>query len=71
MVARFICRTSSFFFLGICDQSMDLNNLHGYSWGVTALVTLHNVLGDAFVFGCKELVGYPTLLKILLSLSNQ
>ncbi|KAI5395778.1 hypothetical protein KIW84_062093 [Lathyrus oleraceus] len=35
----------------------------GYSWGATALVTLYRYLGDAFMFSCKQLGGYPTLLQ--------
>ncbi|CAK8533297.1 unnamed protein product [Lathyrus sativus] len=42
---------------------IDLDGLSGYSWGVAALVTLYRYLGDASMFSCKQLGGYPTLLQ--------
>ncbi|CAK8536887.1 unnamed protein product [Lathyrus sativus] len=42
---------------------IDLDGLPGYSWGATALVTLYRYLGDASMFSCKQLGGYPTLLQ--------
>ncbi|CAK8536682.1 unnamed protein product [Lathyrus sativus] len=41
----------------------DLDKLSGYNWGAAALVTLYSHLGDASMFGCKQLGGYPTLLQ--------
>ncbi|KAI5384356.1 hypothetical protein KIW84_071388 [Lathyrus oleraceus] len=41
----------------------DLNRCSRYSWGAAALVTLHRYLGDASMFSCKQLGGYPTLLQ--------
>ncbi|KAI5404065.1 hypothetical protein KIW84_051270 [Lathyrus oleraceus] len=35
----------------------------GYSWGAAALVTLYRYLGDASMYSCKQLGGYPTLLQ--------
>jgi hypothetical protein len=43
---------------------MDLDRCSGYSWGATALVTLYRHLGDASMFSCKQLGGYPTLLQV-------
>ncbi|CAK8562442.1 unnamed protein product [Lathyrus sativus] len=42
---------------------IDLDGLSGYSWGAAALVTLYRYLGDASMFSCKQLGGYPTLLQ--------
>ncbi|CAK8533294.1 unnamed protein product [Lathyrus sativus] len=42
---------------------IDLDGLSGYSWGATALVTLYRYLGDASMFSCKQLGGYPTFLQ--------
>ncbi|KAI5419422.1 hypothetical protein KIW84_043555 [Lathyrus oleraceus] len=42
---------------------MDLDRYSGYSWGAAALVTLYRYLGDASMFSCKQLGGYPTLLQ--------
>ncbi|CAK8571890.1 unnamed protein product [Lathyrus sativus] len=42
---------------------IDLDGLSGYSWGAAALVTLYRYLGDASMFSCKHLGGYPTLLQ--------
>ncbi|XP_058779812.1 protein MAIN-LIKE 1-like [Vicia villosa] len=42
----------------------DLQRLSAYSWASAALVTLYRHLGDAFMFSCKQLGGYPTLLQI-------
>ncbi|KAI5382188.1 hypothetical protein KIW84_UN0095 [Lathyrus oleraceus] len=40
----------------------DLDGCSGYSWGAAALVTLYRYLGDASMYSCKQLGGYPTLL---------
>ncbi|KAI5420411.1 hypothetical protein KIW84_044270 [Lathyrus oleraceus] len=42
----------------------DLDGCSGYSWGAAALVTLYRYLGDASMYSCKQLGGYPTLLQI-------
>ncbi|CAK8534695.1 unnamed protein product [Lathyrus sativus] len=42
---------------------IDLDGLPGYSWEAAALVTLYRYLGDASMFSCKQLGGYPTLLQ--------
>ncbi|XP_050909841.1 protein MAIN-LIKE 1 [Lathyrus oleraceus] len=41
----------------------DLDGCSGYSWGAAALVTLYRYLGDASMYSCKQLGGYPTLLQ--------
>ncbi|KAI5390107.1 hypothetical protein KIW84_075436 [Lathyrus oleraceus] len=41
----------------------DLDRCSGYSWGAAALVTLYRYLGDASMFSCKQLGGYPTRLQ--------
>ncbi|KAI5429749.1 hypothetical protein KIW84_034365 [Lathyrus oleraceus] len=41
----------------------DLDRRPGCSWGAAALVTLYRYLGDASMFSCKQLGGYPTLLQ--------
>ncbi|XP_050909140.1 protein MAIN-LIKE 1 [Lathyrus oleraceus] len=41
----------------------DLDRCSGYSWGAAALVTLYRYLGDASMYSCKQLGGYPTLLQ--------
>ncbi|KAI5401504.1 hypothetical protein KIW84_066105 [Lathyrus oleraceus] len=41
----------------------DLDGYSGYSWGAAALVTLYRYLGDASMYSCKQLGGYPTLLQ--------
>ncbi|XP_058748478.1 protein MAIN-LIKE 2-like isoform X3 [Vicia villosa] len=41
----------------------DLRVLSSYSWASAALVTLYRHLGDASMFSCKQLGGYPTLLQ--------
>ncbi|XP_058775358.1 protein MAIN-LIKE 1-like [Vicia villosa] len=41
----------------------DLRGLSSYSWASAALVTLYRHLGDASMFSCKQLGGYPTLLQ--------
>ncbi|KAI5447411.1 hypothetical protein KIW84_015028 [Lathyrus oleraceus] len=41
----------------------NLDRCSGYSWGAAALVTLYRYLGDASMFSCKQLGGYPTLLQ--------
>ncbi|XP_058784249.1 protein MAIN-LIKE 2-like [Vicia villosa] len=43
--------------------SRDLERLSAYSWASAALVTLYRHLGDASMFSCKQLGGYPTLLQ--------
>ncbi|KAI5435105.1 hypothetical protein KIW84_021798 [Lathyrus oleraceus] len=43
--------------------STDLDRCSGYSWGAVALVTLYRYLGDASMYSCKQLGGYPTLLQ--------
>ncbi|KAI5414623.1 hypothetical protein KIW84_040198 [Lathyrus oleraceus] len=40
-----------------------LDGCSGYSWGAAALVTLYRYLGDASMYSCKQLGGYPTLLQ--------
>ncbi|CAK8535104.1 unnamed protein product [Lathyrus sativus] len=42
---------------------MDLEGLSEYSWGAAVLVTLYRYLGDASMFSCKQLGGYPTFLQ--------
>ncbi|XP_058776881.1 protein MAIN-LIKE 1-like [Vicia villosa] len=42
----------------------DLRGLSSYSWASAALVTLYRHLGDASMFSCKQLGGYPTLLQV-------
>ncbi|CAK8541004.1 unnamed protein product [Lathyrus sativus] len=42
---------------------IDLEGLSRYSWGAAALVTLYRYLKDTFMFSCKQLGGYPTLLR--------
>ncbi|KAI5405310.1 hypothetical protein KIW84_052185 [Lathyrus oleraceus] len=41
----------------------DLDGCSGYSWGAAAVVTLYRYLGDASMYSCKQLGGYPTLLQ--------
>ncbi|XP_058733506.1 protein MAIN-LIKE 1-like [Vicia villosa] len=41
----------------------DLRGLSSYSWASAALATLYRHLGDASMFSCKQLGGYPTLLQ--------
>ncbi|XP_058769863.1 protein MAIN-LIKE 2-like [Vicia villosa] len=41
----------------------DLRGLGSYSWASAALATLYRHLGDASMFSCKQLGGYPTLLQ--------
>ncbi|XP_058767002.1 protein MAIN-LIKE 1-like [Vicia villosa] len=41
----------------------DLRGLGSYSWASAALATLYRHLGDASMFSCKQLSGYPTLLQ--------
>jgi hypothetical protein len=43
----------------------DLEGVGRYSWGAAALVTLYDSLGDACMFGTKQLAGYPTLLQVI------
>ncbi|CAK8541000.1 unnamed protein product [Lathyrus sativus] len=42
---------------------IDLEGLSRYSWGVAVLVTLDRYLRDTSMFSCKQLSGYPTLLR--------
>ena len=43
---------------------IDLDACGSYCWGAAALVTLYRYLGDASMFCCKQLGGYPTLLQV-------
>ncbi|KAI5445111.1 hypothetical protein KIW84_013387 [Lathyrus oleraceus] len=48
----------------------DLDGCSGYSWGAAALVTLYRYLGDASMYSCKQLGGYPTLLQGVLKVDD-